>query len=93
MGTDDPAALEAVAAQAIARLADPAALEGVAAQAITRLAEVADPAAFQALQRLSALTGVKLGESARALAASGSWARVAEAAGTSRQAAWARWNG
>lgn len=70
---------------------DPAALEAAAVEAISRLAEIPDPAAFQALQRLSALTGVKLGESARALAASGSWSRVADAAGTTRQAAWARW--
>ena len=56
------------------------------------LAERADPEAFQALLRLSALVGECLGVNARALAVSGSWAKVAEVAGTSRQAAWSRWS-
>jgi hypothetical protein len=44
------------------------------------------------LLRLSALVGEGLGVSARTLAATGSWAKVAEVAGTSRQAAWSRWS-
>ena len=53
---------------------------------------VPDQQAFQALLRLSALVGEDLGVSARTLAAGGSWARVAEVAGTTRQAAWSRWS-
>jgi len=67
-------------------------LEQAAAVAVQQLAEQPDPEAFQALLRLSALVGEGLGVSARTLAASGSWAKVAEVAGTSRQAAWSRWS-
>ena len=67
-------------------------LERAAAQAVTQLATHADPEAFQALLRLSALVGECLGSNARALATHGSWATVAEVAGTSRQAAWSRWS-
>jgi hypothetical protein len=59
---------------------------------VTQLAEFTDPEAFQALLRLSAQVGEALGISARTLATTGSWAKVAEAAGTSRQAAWSRWS-
>ena len=67
-------------------------LEGAAREAVTQLADRADPEAFQALLRLSALVGESLGVNARALAMHGSWATVAEVAGTSRQAAWSRWS-
>jgi len=67
-------------------------LERVAREAVTQLAEQADPDAFQALLRLSSLVGECLGINARALAVNGSWAKVAEVAGTSRQAAWSRWS-
>jgi len=67
-------------------------LERIAADAVTGLAGHPDPEAFQALLRLSALVGESLGVNARALATSGSWATVAEVAGTSRQAAWSRWS-
>ncbi len=67
-------------------------LERTASDAVRALAERADPEAFQALLRLSALVGESLGVNARALAVSGSWAKVAEVAGTSRQAAWSRWS-
>ena len=70
-----------------------AALEEAARSAVLQLAESPDPEAFQALLRLSALVGENLGVSARTLAAAGSWAKVAEVAGTSRQAAWSRWSG
>ena len=69
------------------------ALERAATDAVNRLAERPDPEAFQALLRLSALVGESLGVNARALATHGSWAKVAEVAGTSRQAAWSRWSG
>ena len=68
------------------------ALERAAREAISQLAEHSDPEAFQALLRLSALVGESLGVSARTLATTGSWAKVAEVAGTSRQAAWSRWS-
>ena len=71
---------------------DIAELERSAAQSVRALAGRADPEAFQALLRLSALVGESLGVNARALAVSGSWAKVAEVAGTSRQAAWSRWS-
>ena len=67
-------------------------LERAAGAAIRALAEEPDQEAFQALLRLSALVGEALGANARTLAANGSWATVAEVAGTSRQAAWARWS-
>jgi hypothetical protein len=68
------------------------ALELAAREAILQLAQQPDPEAFQALLRLSALAGESLGVSARAVAGNGSWAKVAEVAGTTRQAAWARWS-
>ena len=67
-------------------------LETRARDTITELAAAPDQEAFQALLRLSALVGECLGVSARTVAASGSWARVAEVAGTTRQAAWSRWS-
>ena len=72
--------------------ATPAELEQAATAAVQLLATRPDPEAFQALLRLSALVGESLGVNARALADSGSWAKVAEVAGTSRQAAWSRWS-
>jgi len=67
-------------------------LEELARNAVHCLAERPDPEAFAALLRLSAVVGEGLGVSARALAVSGSWAQVGEAAGTTRQAAWSRWS-
>ena len=67
-------------------------LEELARNALSCLAERPDPEAFAALLRLSAVVGESLGISARALAVSGSWAQVGEAAGTTRQAAWSRWS-
>jgi hypothetical protein len=69
-----------------------ASLERAATDAVRLLAARPDPDAFQALLRLSALVGESLGTNARALATNGSWARVAEVAGTTRQAAWSRWS-
>ena len=67
-------------------------LEELARNAVSCLAERPDPEAFAALLRLSAVVGESLGISARALAVSGSWAQVGDAAGTTRQAAWSRWS-
>ena len=72
--------------------ATPAELEEAARSAINQLAEIPDSEAFEALLRLSALAGECLGINARALATSGSWATVAQVAGTTRQAAWSRWS-
>ena len=73
------------------RRADPQELAQVARAAVTALAAMDDPAAFSCLLDLSRHVGESLGESARNLAAAQSWAGVAGYAGTSRQAAWARW--
>jgi len=66
-------------------------LERMVREAITALANQHDPAAFHALLRLSGHLGYSLGVSARTVASATSWARVADAAGTTRQAAWSRW--
>lgn len=76
---------------------DPAAstvadLGSAAREAVARLGASTDPAAFQQLLSLSEAVGAALGESARTLAQAHSWSRVAESAGTSRQAAWSRWS-
>jgi hypothetical protein len=68
----------------LARLARAATLE---------LARRSEPAAFSALLDLQQQLGVSLGESARTLAAQGSWSGVAELSGTTKQAAWSRWSG
>ncbi len=59
---------------------------------IDELSASTDPAAFRALLDLSGHLGVAIGAAARTLADSGSWARVAGLAGTTRQAAWQRWS-
>ncbi len=59
--------------------------------AVTQLARKPEPAAFQALLSLYESLGSAIGESARTLAAHGSWSWVGDAAGVSRQAAWYRW--
>ncbi len=65
---------------------------GRARAAIDELAASPDPAAFQELLALSGHLGTALGASARTLAEHGSWSQVAGYAGTSKQAAWARWH-
>ena len=65
----------------------------IAAEARTLLDALAystDPAAFQTLLELSHYVGESLGISARTLAES--WSSVAGLAGTTKQAAWARWH-
>ncbi len=49
--------------------------------------------AFQELLGLSEYVGVCVGQSARSMAEHGSWSQVAEATGTTKQAAWSRWRG
>lgn len=58
---------------------------------VSELARRGTPASFTALIDASAHVGASLGESARQLAAAGSWAQVGDLSGTTRQAAWARW--
>ncbi len=59
--------------------------------ALTALAERPDLLAFTELLSISEFVGQCVGESARTLAAHGSWSQVAGAAGTTKQAAWQRW--
>ncbi|GAB96541.1 hypothetical protein BJY21_000283 [Kineosphaera limosa] len=59
---------------------------------LDELAATPDPAAFRELLAISEYLGLALGTSARTLAAQGSWSRVAEQAGTTKQAAWSRWH-
>ena len=66
-------------------------LAALAEAAITALAQRGDPVAFGHLLRLTGLVGECVGVAARATAERGSWAGVADIAGTSRQAAWERW--
>ena len=63
-----------------------------ARQALRALATRPEPEAFHELLDLSAVVGECLGESARLLASRGSWSQVAEATGTTKQAAWSRWS-
>ncbi len=58
---------------------------------IDTLSHRADETAFAELLGLYESLGVAMGESARTLAAHGSWSRVAGVAGLSRQSAWYRW--
>jgi hypothetical protein len=60
--------------------------------ALSALGRRSDPAAFAVLLGLSQATGEAIGSAARTLAEGGSWARVADVAGTTRQAAWSRWS-
>ena len=66
-------------------------LAASAQAAIYELARRGDPAAFEQLLWLTRVVGEGLGTAARATAERGSWAGVAQIAGTSRQAAWERW--
>jgi predicted choloylglycine hydrolase len=68
-------------------------LAGQARAALQALAARPEVEAFQELLALSAIAGECVGESARLLAGAGSWSQVAEATGTTKQAAWSRWRG
>lgn len=67
-------------------------LADMARAAVEGLARSDDPAAFAHLLELSQRVGECLGVSARNIAAGRSWSGVADVAGTTRQAAWARWS-
>lgn len=74
--------------------ATPAAnLAGHVRELLDQLAHSSDPAAFAELLGLQEHLGIALGLAARSLADDRSWASVAGLAGTTRQAAWARWHG
>ena len=67
----------------------------IAAEARTLLDALAsrtNPIAFETLLGLSHYLGECLGTSARTLAEAQSWSSVAGLAGTTKQAAWARWH-
>ena len=71
--------------------ATPDELAELAAGALRALAQRADPDAFAHLLRLTQVVGECMGTAARTLADERSWSGVADIAGTTRQAAWARW--
>ena len=66
-------------------------LAALVRRAVNELARRPDSAVFAELLSLQEVLGRALGDSARTLAEHGSWARVADVAGTTRQAAWHRW--
>jgi len=68
-------------------------LGSLARTALTVLAERGDQPAFLELLATNVHVGECLGESARRIAANGSWSAVADLSGTSKQAAWQRWHG
>jgi hypothetical protein len=59
---------------------------------VSELARRGTPTSFRALIEASAHVGASLGESARQVAATTSWAQVGDLSGTTRQAAWSRWS-
>lgn len=71
--------------------ATPANLAAAAKECIDALARSTDLAVFQELLGLSQYVGEALGASARSLAEANSWTTVGGLAGTTKQAAWARW--
>jgi hypothetical protein len=66
-------------------------LAALVRRVISELARRPDSAVFAELLSLQEALGRALGDTARTLADHGSWARVADVAGTTRQAAWHRW--
>ena len=71
--------------------ATPNELAELAAAALRALAQRADPDAFAHLLVLTQVVGECMATAARTLADERSWSGVADIAGTTRQAAWARW--
>jgi hypothetical protein len=71
--------------------ATPEDLAALAEATLRALAASTDPAAFRHLLRLTEVVGDCLAVAARTLADESSWSGVAGIAGTTRQAAWARW--
>ena len=70
----------------------PADIAAEARALLDALAASTDPDAFDTLLGLSEYVGECLGISARTLAVNQSWSRVADRAGTTKQAAWERWH-
>jgi hypothetical protein len=68
-------------------------LAALARSALAALGRRGDQAAFAELLSMNGHVGSCLGEAARSLAATGSWAQVGDVSGTTRQAAWSRWKG
>lgn len=71
---------------------EPAKIAAEVRALLDELAASTDPVAFEALLGLSGYVGECLGASARTLAEAQSWSSVAGLAGTTKQAAWARWH-
>ena len=71
--------------------ATPEELAEIASAALRALAQRADPDAFAHLLHLTEVVGECMATSARTLAEERSWSGVGDIAGTTRQAAWARW--
>ena len=59
---------------------------------LRELAARPDTDSFEALLAASQEAALCVGQSARLLAEHGSWSQVAQISGTSKQAAWSRWN-
>lgn len=70
---------------------DDDALAALARTAVDELARRGTTESFRALIELSGHVGSAVGESARQVAARGSWSQVAQVSGTTKQAAWSRW--
>jgi hypothetical protein len=68
-------------------------LARLARTVVGELSRRLEPEAFSELLEVQQYLGVSLGDSARMLAAQGSWSGVAELSGTTKQAAWSRWSG
>ena len=71
---------------------EPADIAAEARALLDELANSTNPIAFETLLGLSRYVGECLGTSARILAETHSWSSVAGLAGTTKQAAWARWH-
>lgn len=71
---------------------EPTDIAAEASALLDELARSTDPIAFEVLLGLSQHLGECLGASARTLAEAQSWSSVAGLAGTTKQAAWARWH-
>ncbi len=67
-------------------------LSALVTTTLRELAARPDTDSFEALLAASQEAGLCVGQSARLLAEHGSWSQVAQISGTSKQAAWSRWN-
>ena len=67
-------------------------LSALVATTLRELAARPDTDSFELLLAASQEVAHCVGQSARLLAEHGSWSQVAQISGTSKQAAWSRWN-